>query len=72
MNWATTQNNLGLARAAMAALEQGAARRGRLHQALGHFDAALTVFDPETMSYNHAKCSDNRARVAALLEGAGE
>ena len=67
VHWAATQANIGLAFMAMAqaASDQAAAR---LRAAIDAFDRALTVFDPETMPYDHEKATSSRAEAAARLE----
>ncbi|MEM1302141.1 MAG: hypothetical protein AAGH17_06130, partial [Pseudomonadota bacterium] len=65
--WATTHENLAIVRKAMARNEEGSLRCGNLMAALKHVDAALEVFDPEHMSFNHEKASALREDILAAL-----
>ena len=70
VQWATTQNNLGDAEMAIAAHDTTKDPRPHLEAALSHVDAALTVFDPEHMSYHFETTTrlrdDIKAKLAAL------
>ncbi|MEM9474779.1 MAG: hypothetical protein AAGA71_05770 [Pseudomonadota bacterium] len=70
VQWARTQENLALAHEAIADHPTTTDPRPALETALSHVEAALTVFDPDHMSYNHVKATalrDHlRARLAAL------
>lgn len=68
---AEAYDNLGLAFEETGDLNDGDAA-ARYREALGCFDAALEVFDPESMRPNRARCTANRERVAGKLAGPGD
>ncbi|SDX31820.1 hypothetical protein SAMN05444336_104280 [Albimonas donghaensis] len=67
VDWAMTQENIGRAFMAMAEAAPGEAE-ARLRAAVAAFDRALTVFDPETMSFRYEAATSARAEAAARLE----
>jgi tetratricopeptide (TPR) repeat protein len=67
LNWAMTQNNLGVVEESFAAKTEGAARVGHLRAALAHIEAALQVFDPQASGYHYQKACGMRDRVLAAL-----
>ena len=67
VQWAMTQNNLALAEEAIADHDATADPRGHLEAALTHVEDALTVYDPEHMSYDHGTATDLRDRIKAKL-----
>lgn len=60
-----TQTNLGTALQALGARDEGT---DRLEQALRAYDAALEVFRSDNAPAYQQIATDNRQRVAALLE----
>ncbi len=63
-----TMENLGLAYEALAEVGQG---RAALVEAAGCFEAALRVYDPEHMPYDHGTATASLARVRAKLAALG-
>ncbi|MEM6897668.1 MAG: hypothetical protein AAF576_09805, partial [Pseudomonadota bacterium] len=68
MRWAMTHLNLAMAKEAWARHDSAQDLRALLQEALAHVDAALNVFDPEHMSYNHAKATRVRDRIRSKLD----
>ncbi|MEM7471397.1 MAG: hypothetical protein AAF340_08595 [Pseudomonadota bacterium] len=68
VDWAMTMENIAIAERARANHAATSDPVPHLQSALEHVDAALEVFDPEHMSYNHAKASGLRAKILAELE----
>ncbi len=68
VDWAGTQNNLAIAELEIAGRETTTDPRRHLEEALAHIDAALTVYDPEHMSYNHAKATELRDLILSRLK----
>ncbi|MEL6645799.1 MAG: hypothetical protein AAFQ79_17845 [Pseudomonadota bacterium] len=68
VQWAMTQENLALAHEAIAYRPTTTDPRLPLETALAHAEAALKVFDPEHMSYNHTKATTLRDRIQARLD----
>ena len=70
VHWAETQENMALLEQARAAHDTCTNPAPYLRAALDHVTAALAVFDPDHMPYNHAKATRLRdellAQVAAL------
>ncbi|MCE2738267.1 MAG: hypothetical protein LW703_07850 [Rhodobacter sp.] len=70
VHWAMTQENMALLERARAAHDTCTDPAPHLRAALDHVTAALAVFDPDHMPYNHAKATrlrdDLRAQIAAL------
>ncbi|MEM8801813.1 MAG: helix-turn-helix domain-containing protein [Pseudomonadota bacterium] len=66
MGWAGTQGNLALAKWAIALDDATTDPRPHLEAALAHVDGALTVYDPEHMSYNFE--NHTRLREAILQD----
>ena len=60
--------NLALAMEATAEHDATRDAKPHLEDALAHVVEALTVFDPEHMSYNHAKATRVRTRILAKLD----
>ena len=67
MDWATTQENMARLEQARAAHDTCTNPAPHLHAALDHVTAALTVFDPDDMPYNHAKATRLRDGLLAQL-----
>lgn len=65
-----TRANMAIAELALAANGTAGVPRDRLDAALAHVEAALTVYDPEHMPYDHGMATrlreDILARLAAL------
>ena len=68
VDWAMTQENLAIAEEAIANHDTTPDPRPHLEAALRHVEDALTVYDPEHMSYDHAKATRVRDRMRAALE----
>ncbi len=68
VHWALTQENIALAEEALAEHHTTSDPRPHLEAAWEAVTAALTVFDPVHMSYNHAKATRLRDDIAAKLE----
>ncbi len=72
-DWAKTHGNIGLVYTAQAQLSNITEdSKTDLTLALNHLDQALTVFDPEHMSYHYRNCKTTRDWVAAALAALGE
>lgn len=65
VDWAATHHNLGGAFQALGDLGEDSA--ARYAAALAAVDAALEVFDPAHMAFDHAKATRMRARIAGKL-----
>ncbi|MEO0485540.1 MAG: helix-turn-helix transcriptional regulator [Pseudomonadota bacterium] len=68
--WAETQENLAIAKLDWANHDTTTDPSPLLIEALNHVEAALTIFDPEHMSYNHAKATRLRDLILAALDNA--
>ena len=70
VDWARTQGNMARLELARAAHDTCTNPAPHLRAALDHVTAALTVYDPDHMPYDHAKATrlrdDLRAQLAAL------
>lgn len=66
--WATTQENLALVEEAIAEHDSTDDPRPHLEAALAHVEAALTVYDPELMSYYFEKATRLRDDIQAKLD----
>ena len=71
VDWAMTQENLALLKIALAAHDDTNDHQSSLDAALIHVDAALTVFDPEHLSYNYVKAKRLRNFIRAKLDALG-
>jgi len=67
VDWAMAQENLALAEEARADHDSTADPRPHLTAALAHVEAALTVYDPEHMSYDHDTATRLRDRLRDRL-----
>jgi transcriptional regulator with XRE-family HTH domain len=67
VQWATTQENIAIALLETAAHDSCTDPASALAQALTAVDAALTVYDPEHMSYHHAKATRLRTQILAQI-----
>ena len=72
VDWAETQENLALAELAIADHEATKDPRPHLEAALTYVEAALTVFDPDHMSYNFEKATRLREHLKARLAELGK
>ena len=68
VQWAMTRENMAFTELDTARHPACADPAPHLRAALDHVEAALTVFDPDHMSYNHAKATRLRERILAALE----
>lgn len=68
VDWALTRENMALLEQARAAHDTCTDPTPHLRTALGHVQAALTVFDPEHMAFNHQKATDLKAEILAALD----
>ncbi|MEM6939878.1 MAG: hypothetical protein AAF943_18080 [Pseudomonadota bacterium] len=68
IGWAETQENLALAQVAIADHDTCTNPKPPLTAALEAVENALTVFDPEHLSYNYAKASRLRDEIRARLD----
>ncbi|WP_068115140.1 hypothetical protein [Tropicimonas marinistellae] len=64
-----SQENLAIAELALADHESIADPRPHLAAALEYVEAALGVFDPEHMAYNHEKATALRDDIVARMAG---
>ena len=69
VDWAITQVNLAIAEVSLAQHDSCTDPAPHLRAALAHVEAALEVFDPEHMPYDHQKATDLRDRLRAALDG---
>jgi tetratricopeptide (TPR) repeat protein len=67
VQWAMTQGNIAIAEVTRAAHPACGDARGHLETALGHVEAALTVFDPEHMPNDHAQAVRLRDAIRGKL-----
>ena len=67
VDWAITQGNLAICELARADRNATADPLPHLRAALEHVEAALTVYDPEHMSYDHTKATTLRDQIKARL-----
>ncbi len=67
VDWAMTQENLALAEEAIADHKATENPHPHLQTALNYVDASLTIFDPDHMSFNHAKATRVRDRILAKI-----
>jgi hypothetical protein len=65
LEWAITQNNLGLALATLGEQESGTQR---LEEAVGAYNAALDVFEAAGAEYYVTNTRGNLERARALLD----
>ncbi|QDZ03039.1 helix-turn-helix transcriptional regulator [Nitratireductor mangrovi] len=70
VQWAMTQENIGLTFVSLAIFEPDRART-HVETALLHLDNALTKFDPVHMPFNHNKAAQARERVSEALAELG-
>ncbi|QMU58097.1 MAG: hypothetical protein GKR98_07745 [Boseongicola sp.] len=68
VDWAMTQFNLALAELSLADQDATEDPTPHLNAALDHVVAALTVYDPEHMSFNHAKATRLRDLIQSALD----
>ncbi|MEM1101954.1 MAG: hypothetical protein AAGH73_10565, partial [Pseudomonadota bacterium] len=68
VQWAMTQENLAIAKGALAEHDSAHDPRPLLTEALAHAEAALTVYDPEHMSYDHGRATRVRDHLRAKLD----
>ncbi len=66
LQWAMTQEDIGLTFEQLAAIDAGSAPK-HLQAAIDAFDCALCVYDPSHESFLHNKATTAHARVAAKL-----
>ncbi len=71
VQWAMTQFNLAIAEQGIAQHDSCEDPEPQLRAALGHVEAALEVFDPVHMPYNHDKALALREWIQAALDGHG-
>jgi tetratricopeptide (TPR) repeat protein len=71
VDWAMTQENLAIAHESLANHDTCTDPAPALRAALDHVTAALEVFDPDHMPYNHQKATALRDRLQARLAGMG-
>jgi hypothetical protein len=67
VDWALTQENMALLEQARAAHDTCTNPAPHLRAALDHVTAALAVFDPDHMPYNHGTAARLRDRLLAQL-----
>ena len=67
VDWAMTQENLAIAEQAIADHPATTDATPHLRRALDHVNAALTVYDPEHMSYDHETATTLRDKIRARL-----
>ena len=67
VDWAMTHVNMALAELAIADHDGTADPVAHLQAAFDHVEAALTIFDPQHLPYNHAKATRLRDRLRARL-----
>ncbi|MCB1343165.1 MAG: hypothetical protein KDK24_19270 [Pseudooceanicola sp.] len=67
VDWAGTRKNLATAELARADHDATPDSRPRIQAALFHVEAALEVYDPQSMSYDHGKATDLRNEIVARL-----
>lgn len=68
VQWAETRENLAITEEDIAKHEGTDDPRPHLETALAHVDAALTVYDPEHMPYDHGTATRLRDEIKAALE----
>ena len=68
MNWAETQKNIAVAHCEMSEHGSCDTPKPELQNALAAIDAALTVYDPEHMSYDYGTATEFRKRILAKLD----
>ncbi|MEM7520054.1 MAG: helix-turn-helix transcriptional regulator [Pseudomonadota bacterium] len=71
LQWAMTQENIALTQMGIAAHDTCADSRAAHARALEAVDAALTVYDPVYMSYNHGTATRLRDDILAQLDALG-
>ena len=67
VDWAMTQINLALVNLALADHDTCAAPRPHLEVALAHVEAALEVYDPVHMAFDHGTATELRDQLQARL-----
>ena len=68
VDWAMTQYNIAICEKARAEHDSCADPRPPLTAALKAVENALTIYDPDHMSYYHAKATGVRDRIQAKLD----
>ena len=67
VDWAMTRENMAILEVSRAGHDSCPDPLPHLRAALEHVEAALTVFNPDHMSYNHAKANALRTQILAAL-----
>jgi tetratricopeptide (TPR) repeat protein len=69
---AMTQENMAIAEFAWAEHPSAQDPKAHLRAALGHVEAALEVYDPENMPYDHGTATRLRERISTALDGSAD
>ena len=68
VDWAMTQENIAVAHCEISEHDSCDTTKPELQNALVAIDAALTVYDPEHMSYDYGTATELRKRILAKLD----